>query len=421
MAYNGSGTFVLVAGNPVVTGTTISSTWANNTLNDIATGLSTAITKDGQTTPTANIPMGGYKITGLAAATVNGDAVRYEQAASLVQAQTGVYFTTGGTTTAYTLTPTPALGSLIAGQRFNVVFNAANTTTTPTLAISGQAATAIKVYNSAGAKVDPVIGALALNMISDVVYDGTNYVVLDQLPITEEPVNVQTGTTYTYLTGDRGKLVTHSNAAAIAGTLPQAGVTFTAGWCMDVQNRGAGTLTITPTTSTIDGAATLVLATNQGVRIVSDGTNYYTMRGLAVASSSSVRVQNSNGYGSTNTMIKRYSNVLDSVGTAITYADSATLGASFTINTTGSYAISITSTGGATNTFGASKNSAQLTTNVASITAADRLVLGFTGGGNASPGSATVYLTAGDVVRPHCDSTASGTAAQEQFVVTGPL
>ena len=57
MAYNGSGVFSLYTpGNPVVTGTTISSTWANNTLTDIATGLSTAICKDGQTTTTAIIP-----------------------------------------------------------------------------------------------------------------------------------------------------------------------------------------------------------------------------------------------------------------------------------------------------------------------------------------------------------------------------
>jgi len=57
MAYNGSGTFNLYTpGNPVVTGSTISSTWANATLSDLATGLTTAITKDGQTTITAAIP-----------------------------------------------------------------------------------------------------------------------------------------------------------------------------------------------------------------------------------------------------------------------------------------------------------------------------------------------------------------------------
>lgn len=94
-------------------------------------------------------------------------------------------------------------------------------------------------------------------------------------------VNAQTGTTYSYVDGDRAKLVTHTNGSSIAGTLPQAGGggNFVSGWFMDVQNRGAGTLTITPTTSTIDGAASLTLTTAQGIRIFSDGTNYFTQRG----------------------------------------------------------------------------------------------------------------------------------------------
>lgn len=92
-------------------------------------------------------------------------------------------------------------------------------------------------------------------------------------------VNAQTGTTYTYLTGDYGKLVTHTNGSAIAGTLPQAGATFPANWFMFVQNRGAGAVTVTPTTSTIDGAASLVLNQNEGALVVSDGTNYFTFRG----------------------------------------------------------------------------------------------------------------------------------------------
>lgn len=108
--------------------------------------------------------------------------------------------------------------------------------------------------------------------------DGANYraIVFGAPDVT---VNAQTGTTYTYLSGDRGKLVTHSNGSSIAGTLPQATGAFGAGWSMWVENRGAGTLTITPTTSTIDGASSLALTTNQGALIVSDGTNYYTMRG----------------------------------------------------------------------------------------------------------------------------------------------
>ena len=49
MSRNGSGTYTLPAGNPVVTGTTISSTWANNTLADISTAITGSIAADGQT------------------------------------------------------------------------------------------------------------------------------------------------------------------------------------------------------------------------------------------------------------------------------------------------------------------------------------------------------------------------------------
>ena len=57
MSYNGSGTFQInTTGQPVVTGTVISATAFNSLTADLATGLSTAITKDGQTATTARIP-----------------------------------------------------------------------------------------------------------------------------------------------------------------------------------------------------------------------------------------------------------------------------------------------------------------------------------------------------------------------------
>lgn len=87
-------------------------------------------------------------------------------------------------------------------------------------------------------------------------------------------VNAQTGTTYTIVSGDRGKLVTLSNASAIAVTLPQAGGTFPAGWYAMLSNIGTGTVTVTPTTSTISGAATITLETGEWALITSDGTNY---------------------------------------------------------------------------------------------------------------------------------------------------
>lgn len=63
MSRNGSGTYSLPAGNPVVTGTTISSTWANTTLTDIANALTGSLAADGQTTATGNLNMGNNQIT----------------------------------------------------------------------------------------------------------------------------------------------------------------------------------------------------------------------------------------------------------------------------------------------------------------------------------------------------------------------
>jgi hypothetical protein len=94
-------------------------------------------------------------------------------------------------------------------------------------------------------------------------------------------VNAQTGTTYTFLAGDNGKLVTFSNAAATAVGLPAASTTgFGAGATIKVTNLGVGIVTITPTTSTINGGSSITLQKGQGVTIISDGTNYETVGAL---------------------------------------------------------------------------------------------------------------------------------------------
>lgn len=79
MSRNGSGTYSLPAGNPVVTGTTISSTWANNTLTDIASALTDSVAADGQTPMTGNLDMNTNKIVNLVAGTASGEAVEFVQ------------------------------------------------------------------------------------------------------------------------------------------------------------------------------------------------------------------------------------------------------------------------------------------------------------------------------------------------------
>ena len=74
MSRNGSGTYSLPAGNPVVTGTTIASTWANNTLSDIASALTDSVAADGQTPMTGNLDLNSNKIVNVTDPTLAQDA-----------------------------------------------------------------------------------------------------------------------------------------------------------------------------------------------------------------------------------------------------------------------------------------------------------------------------------------------------------
>jgi hypothetical protein len=91
MSRNGSGTYNLPAGNPVVTGTAITSSWANTTLSDIAAGLTQSVSADGQTPMTGNLNMTNNTIENVADAVAIGDAV------SVNYLQTGTYAIDCGT------------------------------------------------------------------------------------------------------------------------------------------------------------------------------------------------------------------------------------------------------------------------------------------------------------------------------------
>lgn len=89
---------------------------------------------------------------------------------------------------------------------------------------------------------------------------------------------------------------------------------------------------------------TILSSSNAGAAISLSGTSNVwcdSTASMAVPPPSNigcVRVYTQNGYGSTNTRIRRWTTVAINQGTDITYADSATLGSSFTINAAGVYA-----------------------------------------------------------------------------------
>jgi hypothetical protein len=127
---------------------------------------------------------------------------------------------------------------------------------------------------------------------------------------------------------------------------------------------------------------------------------------LAKMSSSEVCVYNgANGHGSTNICIRRFSATFINRGTAITYADSATLGATFTINEDGIYSINYQDarTSGSA-AIGISLNSTELTTSISSISFTNFVAYVETGS-SAESGQAnqTMFLKAGDVIRAHTD------------------
>ena len=166
MARNGTGTYNLPAGNPVVTGSTISSTWANNTLNDMATALTGSIAKDGQTTPTSNLPMGNYAHTGVADATVR---TMYGTAGQ-IQDSAFTYLTSPSGTDTMTATAALGMSAYVTGQRFFFLAPSTNTGAC-TLNINAIGAKAITKQGTTAL----VAGDIASGAVVQVVYDGTEF------------------------------------------------------------------------------------------------------------------------------------------------------------------------------------------------------------------------------------------------------
>jgi hypothetical protein len=79
MPRNSSGVYSPPSGTLAVTATTIASIPYNNFVNDAASALTGSLPRDGSAGMLASLPMGSNKITGLAAGTAAGDALRFEQ------------------------------------------------------------------------------------------------------------------------------------------------------------------------------------------------------------------------------------------------------------------------------------------------------------------------------------------------------
>jgi hypothetical protein len=162
-----------------------------------ATGLENCVAKDGQNTATANLPMGNFRHTGV------GDATALTHYASANQVVDGALVWGGASavgTDAYAVNTTINPGAYLAGNHYFVIADVANTGAC-TINIFANGAKAIKLQNGN----DPYTNAIIINMVMDLLYDGTNFLLMNPnivgkqtifIPVAAMTPTVSNGCTY---------------------------------------------------------------------------------------------------------------------------------------------------------------------------------------------------------------------------------
>jgi len=286
MARNGSGTYNLPAGNPVVTGTTISSTWANSTLSDISTALTGSIASDGQTVPTANLPMGTYAHTNVGVATVRS----MYAVASQVQDNTLQYLTPVSGTDTITATAPVGMTTYATGQRFTFVAAGTNTGAT-TLNINSIGAKNITKNGTTAL----VAGDIATGQAIEVVYDGTQFQISSR--VTSLANVAYTNALQTFTASQRGTVttdndlsfnmaVTNNFSCTPTGTGTLTFTNITAGQSGYVLLDNSGGYAISAAATTKVDSSFLTIVSTAGVYLISylsNGTNVYLTTSQALA------------------------------------------------------------------------------------------------------------------------------------------
>jgi len=264
MSYNGSGTFnINTTGQPVVAGTIISSASFNALTADLATGLTTALTKDGQTTATARIPFAQGITSTLvtdASSTTTGSIITAGGVGIAKKLYVGTDANIAGTITYGGVTLTNGVtgtGKMVLDTSPTIVtptLQSANLTTALTL--NGAAGTNGQVLTSAGS------GLPSWTTISAVA------------SVVRSP-----RTSNTILgTSDQGNLI-EATANSYTQTITAA-ATLGSGWFCYVSNAGTGFITIDPNASetiTVNRIAqtSWILWPNEMGILVCNGSNFF--------------------------------------------------------------------------------------------------------------------------------------------------
>lgn len=162
--FNGAGQFNLLYNwqSDAANGLDISSSRMQGQDADIAAGLSLCLTKDGQQTAIANLPMGGFTLTNMAFATALKNPMTVQDFQNGTPTWVGLVSGTDTITGAANIAP----AAYAAGQKWRGITAGPNATSTVTMNFNGLGAVSVPGLAA---------GAFAAGQVFEVTYDGANF------------------------------------------------------------------------------------------------------------------------------------------------------------------------------------------------------------------------------------------------------
>lgn len=287
MPFNGSGTFIRTDGTyngstvfqqERDAGEDILALNLDTEAQDMADGLTNCVTRDGQSPPTANLPMGGFILTGLGLGTGRTTSIRLDQVQDGTVINAGTF---GGTATALTASLSPAITAY--ATRMRIVGTAASSVTgAATIQLNG-ISSPVAVRKKLASGLSALTGGEWITgQTISFTYDGT-YFVLDDKPEWQASASIASAATIDLATstGEYVQITGSTGPVTSLGTLP-------AGTLRVLRFASTPTLTYNATSLILPSALNIIAAAGDVACFISEGSGNWRCVNYMRASGASV-------------------------------------------------------------------------------------------------------------------------------------